>query len=186
MAKGGASMVDHSIVRTDPIPFAEDISQLDEVRDEVFLDLQGSQDTQFLTIGCYEQAVRECVPMGDDCFLLKVRDELRGLLVCQLHQEHRPYRVYRPTQRPDQRLLIGDDVRIQFYPESSMAERRAVLSDYVSGLERIAKVSNGRYRLIRDLRDNPLTAIRALREQKAIEEVHPYVYPFPAWALQEL
>lgn len=176
-------MAGYSIVRTEPslLPMSE--TELEEIDDELFLDVHDLRDTQFLGVSCYDSAVLDCVVMGDNCFLLKIRPELRSPLMCQMGDKHAVYRVYSMPRQPEIRILIARQVGLRFVPETTMEDRRSALGDFVCGLERITVLKDGTYQLAERVSMNPVSALGALRKLPVVSKVDVYFFNFLARSL---
>jgi len=177
-------MPGHSIIRSTPFILRGDQSGLQQVVDEVFLDLGGEGDTKFLSVGCYEQAVRDCVVMGDNCFLLKIRADLRGLILAELGKNHSVYRVYRYQDRPETRLLLAPKLEVQFKSETPAEERRRCLSRYFSNVSNESDPSDGVYSLSEELSGHPLSACERLKTEAAIADAALLAFTFSSRLIQ--
>jgi hypothetical protein len=176
-------MTENVFMRTRQIiPEGED-RDLEQVPDELFLDLQGRRETQFLAVSCYSQAVQECVVMGGSCFLVRVRPEMRGLLFSQLRDEYRVYRLYRFQSRPETRLLLTEEVLIRFEPEALADDRRTCLLRYCSDAPPDGEVPDGNYHLTPDLAAEPLSTLRNLDAEAEVSKATPLVVSIPSRVL---
>ena len=176
-------MAEYSFIRTTPFVLRGDQSQLEQVPGEIFMDLDGERDTQFLYAGCYDQAVQDCVVMGDSCFVLKVRPELRGLLISQLREQCKVMKVYRYAEKPETRLLLAEELSVLFSAEASSEERKSCLGRYFTESSQNSDPQDGSYRLRSELAADPLSASRSLELESAIKEAAPLAFTFPARAL---
>jgi hypothetical protein len=176
-------MSDYSFLRSSPFVLRGDQDDLEQIPDEVFLDIQGARDTQLLTIGCYDQAVKECIVMGDDCFLLKIRPDMRGLLMSQLRPNFRVYRTYTYPRKPETRLILTEDLSIRFKPGASPEERRDCLERYFVGAEETDGSEEFLCRLRPHLADDPLAAHGTICGEATIQDAGLNAYAFPIRAL---
>lgn len=176
-------MAEHSFIRTTPFVLKGDQSQLEEVPDQIFVDLHGIGDTKFLYAGCYDQAVQDCVVMGDNCFVLKVRPELRGLLISQLRKQCKVMKIYRYPEKPETRLLMTEELSVRFMEETSSEKRRACLGRYFTESCQDRDPEDGAYRLKGALAADPLSASRSLKRESAIQEAALLAFTFPTRVL---
>ena len=176
-------MAGYSIVRTEPSLLTMSETELEDVGGELFLDVHDLRDTQFLGVSCYDSAVLDCVVMGDNCFLLKIRPELRNPLMCQMSDKHAVYRVYRMPRQPEIRVLIARQVGLRFAPETSMEDRRSALGDFLCGLERISVLKDGTYQLTERVSRNPVSALGTLRNLRVVSKVDVYCFNFSSRSL---
>lgn len=177
-------MTDYSFIRTTPFVLKENLEDLEQILDEVFIDLEDSRDTQLLSVSCYEQAVADCIVMGDNCFLLKVRPDLRGLLLSELGKDCKVFRVFRYAGRPETRLLLTGELSVQFSEGTSREKRRSYLDRYFTDAAAEKDLAEGTYRLKETFLKDPLMIARSLKRDPALAEVAPLAFTFPARALR--
>ena len=153
--------------------------ELDVVSDEIFIDLHGGPGTQFLAGTCYGQAVRHCKVIGNDYFLLKVRPDLRSLLMTQLRKVYKVFRVYRFAGEHEGRLLLTDEISLRFEPRSSVEERWGSLRGFFPGPMDDRDLRDGIFRLTGAFREDPILVANALQESPLVLEAVPLVVALP-------
>ena len=176
-------MAEHSFIRTSPFILRGELRDLMQVAEELFLDMQSTVDSQLLSATCYEHAVLDCIPMGDSCFLIKIRPDMRGLFLSQLNRDCRVFRVCRFGSKPETRLLLTDEISLKFRPTSTAEERRSCIGRYCVATREGEEPKDGTYRLRLNAWDDAITLSKSLRLEKAVEEAWPMAYTLPDRAL---
>lgn len=152
---------------------------LEDVRDEIFLDLREGPGTQFLAQTCYGQAVIDCCVIGSDYYLLKVRPDMKGLLLSQLREVFKAFRVYRFAGSAGSRILLTDEVFIRFDPDAGLEARRTPLKRFFPGVEYEDDLEDGIYRLAGTFSEDPILVSNALQSSPVVLEVIPIVVAVP-------
>lgn len=176
-------MSDYSFIRTTPFILRGEQHDLEQVPDEIFLDMQEAVDTQFLSVVCYEQAVLDCISMGDSCFLLRLRPDMRGLFISQLKSDCRVYRVYRYQSKPDIRVILTGELSVKFASGASLEDRRSSLQKCCKGITDNHEAKDGSYKLRLARCEDPLSSSRVLGLEGVVKEASPKVYVLPGRAL---
>lgn len=153
--------------------------ELEPVEDEIFIDLQDGAGTQHLAKTCYGVAVKECLRVGRDAYILKVRPDLRGLLFSELEKNYKTFRVYRPGGDPNRRVLLTDQLFLRFAAETTIEQRQSCLRRYWAGIEQEDDLPNGVYSLTGRFSEDPLFVRQALLLDVAILEVAHVVVAIP-------
>ena len=150
---------------------------MDEVDDEVFLDLQDRTGTQHLAATCYGAAVQECLMIDEDAYVLKVRSDMRGLLVSQLRTHYQIYRLFRLPGGPEGKVFPTGRISVRFAPGALPEQRRACLGKYcdVPGED----VPDGIYGLAGKFAADPISGLRALELEPAILRASPFIVRLP-------
>ena len=139
-----------------PVIFSRDQGELVPIDEEVFLELRQSEDSRFLSKTCYGIAVQECARLTGDSFLLRVRPDMRTLLVSQLAQHCIALRVYRMVGDRDTRFIFTGRMCIRFTEWSSREDRLDLMTRYFPSRAEDDPILDGMYPLeierSRDLR----------------------------------
>lgn len=152
---------------------------LEDVRDEIFMDLHEGPGTQFLAGTCYGQAVLDCKVIGNDYFILKVRPDLRALLLSQLRKVYMAFRVYRLQSGQRGRVLLTNEVLLQFSRGASPEARRASLQRYFPGAGADEILEDGIYRLAGSFSEDPILVTNALQANPMITAAIPLIVAIP-------
>lgn len=156
-----------------------DEADLEMMDDEIFMDLQDGTGTQFLAETCYGIAVLDCLRIGKDAYILKVRPDMRGMLFSQLKAWYRMCRVYRLTGRPESRLLLTDKIFVQFTTGSTPDQRRLTLGRYMPGAADLDGMEDGVYVLTGKFAEDPIFVVKALELELAVRQAAPVVVALP-------
>jgi hypothetical protein len=152
---------------------------LEVVPDELFMDLHQGAGTEFLAGTCYGQAVRDCKTMGENYFILKVRPELRSLLLSQLRQGFKVFRVYRFEGDREGRILLTDEISIRFDPIATDSQRRDSLQRFFPTQNAGRELKDGIFRLTGTFLEDPILVANALQENPLVVEAVPVLVALP-------
>lgn len=163
-------------------PFVLDGSypNLEPVRDEIFLDLGDGTGTEFLASTCYGQAVEECLRVGGDRFVLKVRPDMRALLFSQLRENYVASRVYHFAGQPESRLVPTGDLFVRFSSGANREQKLLAVRECFSDLEEEEDLRDGAYRLVGNFSTDPIVASKAIDFNPAIRQVAPVMMAIPS------
>lgn len=156
-----------------------DMSRVEETQDEIFLEIEEILDTVALEGSCYGEAVVESDALSSTRFVLRVKPELRLLLLSQLQTAHRAYRVFRIRSHPDQRYLFSGDYLLRFAPEATEAQKREALSPFFESIEESCLVPNGIYEVPEELREDPLVTQAAIADRPFVIQAVPVFVTLP-------
>ncbi|MCZ6690581.1 MAG: hypothetical protein O7H41_13365 [Planctomycetota bacterium] len=173
-------MGDHQVPRIKPFVLGGELQDLEPVRDEIFLDLQDGTGTEFLAGTCYGQAVEECLRVQDSGFILKVRRDMRALLLSQLKQKYKAFRVYRLAGQPESRLVPTGDLLVRFSSEATPSQRLLAVKECFSGLGGEEETRDGTFRLTGKFASDPIVACKAIEFNPAIRQVVPLMEAIPS------
>lgn len=157
-----------------------DQADLVAVEDEIFLDLRDGTGTQFLAGTCYGMAVRDCLRIGRDAYVLKLRPDMRGLLLSELQAHYRSDRVWRLGGEPKGRVLLTDKVFVRFTSGSGQDQRRAALHAFLPDLEAGIAIEDGVYLLTGKFSMDPIFVAKALELDSAVVRSSPVVMTLPS------
>lgn len=158
---------------------------LEDVKDEIFIDLREGPGTQFLASTCYGQAVLDCRVVGSDYFILKVRSELRALLLTQLREVYKAFRVYRFADQWEGRVLLTDEMLLRFAPGTTHQEKESTLRRYFPNAGEEGEMEDGIYRLSGTFSEDPILVSNALLENPLIMAATPLIVALPRRLEQE-
>jgi hypothetical protein len=158
-----------------------DVSRyLEEIRDEVVLDMEGDRDTLALAGTCYGAAVRECIPTSAGYYLLKVRPDMRQLLLLQLRGIYGAYPVYHFPEDPGRRWILTGEAYLRFAPEATTEQRQASLEAVFGEFPEGTPLPNGTYDLPGASAGSPQDACARLRKQPFLLQASPVGVSVPA------
>ncbi|MCZ6689337.1 MAG: hypothetical protein O7H41_07010 [Planctomycetota bacterium] len=152
---------------------------IEDVRDELFIDFRAGPGTQFLASTCYGAAVIDVQVVGSDYFILKVRPALRALLMSQLRREYRTYRVYCFEGNSEGRILLTDELVLEFTEGASHEARRASLHRYFPSTREEEQLDDGIYRLAGTFSEDPILVSNALQGNPMIASAAPILVAIP-------
>ncbi len=158
---------------------------LQQVDDEIFIDLGDGAGTQHLAHTCYGLAVRECLRIGKDCYILKVRPDMRGLLFSQLQEKYNTHRVYRSDGAPDSRVLLTNNIFVRFAPGATLEEKRCCLGRYLPDVAQWEDLEDGVYALTGKFSEDPIILRKVLQFEVAVLRVGLVVVAIP-YSLEEV
>lgn len=153
---------------------------LEEVRDEIVLDMDGEQDTLALAGTCYGAAVRECQPIGSKYYLLKVRPDMRRLLLLQLRGIYRAFPVCAFPEDPGKGWVLTGEAYLRFAPEATTEQRRASLEAVFGEFPGGTPLPNGTYDLPGPCAASPQDTCARLRKQPFVLQASPVGISVPA------
>jgi hypothetical protein len=153
---------------------------LEEVRDEVVLDMDGKRDTLALAGTCYGAAVRECLPIGTHTYLLKVRPDMRRLLLLQLRGIYGAYPVCHFPEDPGKRWILTGEAYLRFAPEATTEQRRSSLEAVFGEFPEGTPLPNGTYDLPGGCAGSPQDTCARLRKQPFVLQASPVGVSVPA------
>ena len=154
------------------------------VDDEIFIDLGDGAGTQHLAGTCYGIAVQECLRIGKDCYVLKVRPDMGGLLYSQLKENYKTFRLYRSEGAPESRILLTNTIYIRFAPTSTLEERCRCLGRYFPDVAEAEDLEDGVYALQGKFSEDPIAFRDALQFEVDILRVGLVVEVIP-YSLKE-
>ena len=173
-------MGDQQFQGSKPFVLEGELQDLEPVRDEIYLDLQDGTGTEFLAGTCYGQAVEECLRVQDSGFILKVRRDMRALLLSQLMEKYKAYRVYRLAAQPETRLVPTGDLLVRFSSGASWSQRLLAVQECFFGLEDEEETRDGTFRLTGKFASDPIVACMAIEFNPAIRRVVPLMVAIPS------
>ena len=157
-----------------------DISRVEEIHDEIFLALNDVLDTVSHQGTCYGQAVHESLSLGDNHFVLRVRPEMRALLISQLRSSYSTYRIFRVQSHAEQRYLFSGDFLLRFSPEATDEQKREALRPIFEQIDSRCPVPNGIYELPASMQEDPVVTHAVLSERPFVVQVVPVFVAVPA------
>ena len=152
---------------------------VEEIPDELFMDMSGGKSTRFLARTRYGRAVRECLPIEDDLFLLRVWPDQRVKLFLELSETYKVSFVYRFSTSPSRRFLLTDKLFIEFEAGTAEERKRVCLREYFRDVEEGRSATRGIYRLSLLYSMEPIFAWKILPMEQPIEEAFPVVVDLP-------
>jgi hypothetical protein len=168
-----------------PFVFRGDPASLRRVEEEVLVVLQAGQDTTALLATCYGVAVQTCLRVGEGTFLLRVRPDLRSLLLSQLRDVFPVSRVYGVVGDTARRILLTDKVSIRWASYASGEPVRDALGRYFPALREASEPRDDIYLLAPRYADDPLVVVQALELEPLVIRAAPVVIAFPVPALED-
>ncbi|MCZ6690455.1 MAG: hypothetical protein O7H41_12710 [Planctomycetota bacterium] len=163
---------------------------LTQFEDELFLDLSDGQGTQFLASTCYGIAVAESLSVSNNCYILKVRSDMRGLLLAQLRKNYQVARVYAMRNEPSRRYLLTSMVHIRFAPDVVKEDKLACARKYFKDLLEEEELVDGIYQLAENFSLDPTSAGGALDLDSTVLRAAPVLAaittPTDQWAYVDL
>ena len=156
-----------------------DDTDVEEVPDELFMDMSDGRGTRFLARTCYGRAVRECLTIEDDFFLLRVRPDQRVRLFLELSETYRVSFVYRFSTSPSRRFLLTDKLFIEFKARTTEERKRTCLREYFRNVRNGQNIRRGIYRLSPFYSMEPIFAWKVLSLEQPIAEAFPVVVDLP-------
>ncbi|MCZ6690582.1 MAG: hypothetical protein O7H41_13370 [Planctomycetota bacterium] len=166
-------MSDHPPLQLKPFILPWSRAGLEQVDDEIFVRLQEGQDTSPLAGTCYEVAVRECLRIAKDAFILKVRPELRVPLLSQLKEHCQAFRVFRSKGNPGSRILLTDQLSVRFASYATREQLRASLSRYFPGLADGEEPHDGIFQVATTYSGDPMAVSKALELDPLVLQAGP-------------
>lgn len=163
-----------------PIIHSKELGSLVPVDDEIFLELRECKETRFLLKTCYEIAVLDCMRITEDSFILRVRPDMRTLLLSQLGATSVALRLYATDKAPDHRYIFSGRMAIRFTEWSSQDDRRAMLREYFPSRADDPNIVDGMFPLgperARDLR----RAVKELGAEESVIQASPVILAIPS------
>ena len=153
------------------MPIRGSHGDVDEIPDELFLDLHDGAGTQLLVATCYGLAVTECVWIGDNHYILKVRPDFRSLLYSQLQEQFQVFKLHRFPGPERERLILTENLSLQFEPGASQADRRTCLELFFSELP--GTLEDGVYTLTGRHAKDPLLVWKSLELDPVVIQACP-------------
>ena len=169
----------HSFMKTNVWILGPDDTDVEEVPDELFMDMSDGRGTRFLARTCYGRAVKECLMIEDDFFLLRVRPDQRVKLFLELSESYRVSFVYRFSTRPSRRFILTDEMFVAFKAEISEERKRICVREYFRDVQDGQSLRGGIFKLSPLHLQEPIFAWKVLPLEQAIEEAFPVVVDLP-------
>ena len=168
-----------SFMKTNLWILGPDDTGVEEVSDELFLDMSSGESTRFLARTCYGRAVKECLTIENDFYLLRVRPDQRVKLFLELCKRCRVSFVYRFSTTPNRRFILTDELFVDFKAGTPEELMRTCLREYFQDVQDGQSVKRGIYRLNPLHSKEPIFVWKVLPLEQAIEEAYPVVVDLP-------
>ena len=135
-----------SFLETNAWILGPDDTDVEEALDELFMDMRAGKGTRFLARTRYGRAVKECLVIEDDLFLLRVWPDQRVKLFLELSETYKVSFVYRFSTSPSRRFLLTDSLFVEFKAGTTEERKRTCLREFFRDVENGRRLSRGIYR----------------------------------------
>jgi hypothetical protein len=153
--------------------------EVEELQDELFLDLHDGKGTQFLAGTCYGVAVQDCLRVGENHYILKVRPQMRALLYSQLCRHYRVFKLHRFKGDGESRMILTENLSVRFARHATEEERRQSLLLYFPDLPPESEMEDGIYTLRGKFAEDPLFVWKDLELDGTVLQASPVCLGVP-------
>ena len=156
-------------------------SILSRVDSEIFLRVREGDDREFSCVPSYVVAVRDCLDLGNDAYLLKVRPDMHRRLHSELQPGYEVHGVYEIGSDHTDRFVLLDRIFADFGPDSTPADRTKILTHYCIDMPADGGATESEYQLRPEFAQDPLAAARRMWERAPLAEISVIALRFLDW-----
>lgn len=152
---------------------------LQRVEEEILVDFADGVEAKFLEDTCCGIAVQDWTRLGDSSYLLRVRPDMRGMLMSQLEGQCTVLRVYQVGDGSGGRSLFTGKMCLHFTEWSSQEDRQSFLERYFPKERYRPEIEDGMYQLSEMLVKDLGKTWRSLSMEEVILKATPVLAGVP-------